>query len=88
MAQCYYDYRSYFFHSSLYNMKREREYCDDDCCHPSELERERGRESEGKRMKETSSLREKRDRDRVKEHRLTIDVHHCLTSKTDKTLND
>ncbi len=60
----------------------ERESTDDDCCHSSEQERDRRQEK-----KETSSQREKRDRDR-KEDRLTIDVHHCLTSKTDKTLND
>jgi hypothetical protein len=49
----------------------------------SEQERERDRRQE---KKETSNPKE--NRKKVKEHRLTIDVHHCLTSKTDKTLND
>jgi hypothetical protein len=44
------------------------------------------RETEGKKRRKQAVL-EKRERQR-KEHRLTIDVHHCLTSKTDKTLND
>ncbi len=49
------------------------------------------RASKGER--DTQKTRKKgnklsKSKEKVKEHRLTIDVHHCLTSKTDKTLND
>lgn len=90
MAQCYYDYRCYFFHSSLYCTKRERgcvckrESIDDDCCHSSEPEKERERQKARREGNKQSSSNERYR----KEHHLTSDVHHCLTSKTDKTRTD